>query len=173
MFEQAILTSLGMGTIMALTVCMPNSMRLLKTFGWIPTRRDPKYTFGTALGRLHVQGLIILKDDVCKITDKGKNFLWKLESKYIIIEKPKRWDKRWRLIMFDIKEQDRFQRDAVRVMLQNIGCVRLQNSVWVFPYDCEEAVTLLKANYKIGEELLYVIADEIGEDSWLRKHFKL
>jgi len=58
-------------------------------------------------------------------------------------------------------------------MLQNVGCVRLQNSVWVYPYDCEEVVELLKANYKIGEELLYIIAEKIEGDQWLKKYFKL
>jgi CRISPR/Cas system-associated endoribonuclease Cas2 len=174
-FEQAILATLQLGMMVGLAVFMPNSMRILKLLGWTPTKRDPKYTFGSALDRLEQKGLVIKNEEKqsYRITIKGKLFLWKLESKYLAIEKPKRWDKRWRLIIFDIKEKDRFQRDAVRVMLQNIGCIHLQNSVWVYPYDCEEAIALLKANHEIGQEVLYIIAEKIEEDQWLRKYFNL
>jgi DNA-binding transcriptional regulator PaaX len=174
-FEQAILTALQLGTILGLAIFAPNAMRIIKLLGWMPSKRDPKYTFGNALERLRQKGLIIAdkEKNSFRITEKGKLFLWKLESKYLTLEKPKKWDKRWRLIIFDIKESDRFQRDAIRVMLQNIGCVRLQNSVWAFPYDCEEVISLLKLNYKIGEEVLYIIAEKVEGDEWLKKYFKL
>src|SRR3989344_3660187 len=180
MFEQAIRTTLKLGTIIGLAVLAPNAMRIIKLFGWVPTKRNPIYSFDDAITRLKRKGFIRFesgdkdnKNKFLKITDKGKLFLWKLESKYITLPRPNKWDRRWRLIIFDIKEQERFHRDTVRVMLQNIGCVRLQNSVWVYPYDCEEAITLLKANYKIGEEVLYIIAEKIEEDTWLKKYFKL
>jgi len=54
-----------------------------------------------------------------------------------------------------------------------IGFVRLQNSVWVYPYDCEDLVKLLKADFRIGREVLYVIADSIENDMWMRKEFSL
>ncbi len=176
-FDQAILTTLKLGTIVSLAIMAPNAMRIIKLFGWIPSKRNPMYTFEGVIERLKRRKLIQQENKNSKksfqITDKGKLFLWKLESKYIKLSIPKKWDKKWRLIIFDIKEQDRFHRDAVRVMLQNIGCVKLQNSVWVYPYDCEGVITLLKANYEIGEEVLYVIAEIIEEDAWLRKYFKL
>lgn len=174
-FEQAILTTLKIGTIVTFAIMFPNALRVIKMLGWLPTKRDPKYSFENALTRLKQKGLVKAGGDKnsLQITDKGKLFLWKVESRYLTLKKPSKWDKRWRLIIFDIKEQDRSHRDAVRVMLQNIGCVRLQNSVWVYPYDCEEVITLLKMNYKIGEEVLYIIAEKIEEDLWLKKHFKL
>jgi len=177
MFQEAILTSLKLGTILSVGLLMPNAIRVIKMLGWIPTARDPKYSLQSAIIRLKKKGLIIAekKDgkDFYKITQKGKLYLWKYESQAFKIKKPKKWDKRWRLIIFDIPEKERFQRDATRVMLQNIGCVCLQNSVWVYPYDCEEVVTLLKSNYKMGEEVLYIIAEKIEGDEWLKKYFKL
>ncbi|KKQ77673.1 MAG: hypothetical protein A3A96_01175 [Candidatus Zambryskibacteria bacterium RIFCSPLOWO2_01_FULL_39_39] len=177
LFHQAILTTLKVSGFITLAVCAPNALGILKTCGWIGTKKNPIYNLMGTVQKLEDKGFIEIKKnrdgEHLKITNKGKLFLWKLESKHLVIKKPKKWDKRWRLIVFDIKEQDRFQRDATRVMLQNIGCVRLQNSVWAFPYDCEEVVTLLKAHYEIGEEVLYIIAEKIENDSWLKKHFKL
>jgi DNA-binding transcriptional regulator PaaX len=176
-FEQAILESLKMGTVISAAILAPNTLKILKLLGWLPTVRDPKYSLENAIERLKRKELIFLqkKDgkNFYKITQKGKFYLWKFESKAFTIKKPKKWDKRWRLIIFDIPEKERFQRDAIRVMLQNIGCVCLQNSVWVHPYDCEEVVDLLKINYEIGEEVLYIIAEKIEGDEWLKKHFKL
>jgi hypothetical protein len=53
------------------------------------------------------------------------------------------------------------------------GFVRLQDSVWVYPYDCEDIITLLKAEYRIGDDMRYMIVDSIERDSALRRHFKL
>lgn len=77
------------------------------------------------------------------------------------------------MVAFDIKEYKRSVRDQIRRELQACGLVKLQQSIWVFPYDCSDLITLLKADYKIGKELLYVRADQIEQDAWLRKHFKL
>ncbi|MEK7116812.1 MAG: hypothetical protein AAB837_01435 [Patescibacteria group bacterium] len=176
-FHQAILTTLKVGGFVTLAVCAPNALSILKTCGWISTRRNPVYNLLSTIQKLEDKDFIEIKKDKegehLKITDKGKLFLWKLESKHLVLKKPRKWDKRWRMIIFDIKEKERFQRDAIRLMLQNIGCVCLQNSVWVYPYDCEEVITLLKVSYEIGEEVLYVIAEKIENDYWLKKHFKL
>jgi len=51
--------------------------------------------------------------------------------------------------------------------------MRLQNSVWVYPYDCEDLITLLKADFEIGKEVLYVIADKIENEKVLLKDFGL
>jgi len=49
----------------------------------------------------------------------------------------------------------------------------LQDSVWVYPYDCEDFINLMKADFKIGKDLLYVVADKIENDKFLAQHFKL
>ena len=54
-----------------------------------------------------------------------------------------------------------------------IGFLRLKDSVWVYPYDCEDLVTLMKADFKIGKDILYIIAETIENDSWLKKEFGL
>ena len=64
-------------------------------------------------------------------------------------------------------------RDKIRLTLNSIGFVKLQDSVWVYPYPCEDLIVLLKADFKIGKDLLYIIADSVENDSELQKLFNL
>lgn len=43
----------------------------------------------------------------------------------------------------------------------------------MYPYDCEDLVTLLKADFKIGKELVYMIVENIEYDRDLKKLFCL
>ena len=54
-----------------------------------------------------------------------------------------------------------------------IGFKRLQDSVWIYPYNCEEVVTLLKADLDVGKALLYMIVDTLEDDEEIKKYFDL
>ncbi len=57
--------------------------------------------------------------------------------------------------------------------MRSFGFVKLQESVWVYPYECERVIALLKAQYKMGKELVYIVAGEIENNDWLKKEFGL
>ena len=61
----------------------------------------------------------------------------------------------------------------MRRTIESVGFVKLQQSVWVYPYDCEDFITLMKADFKIGKDVLYVIADKIEYDRPLKEMFEL
>ena len=61
----------------------------------------------------------------------------------------------------------------MRSTLNRLGFVKLQNSVWVFPYDCEELVVMLKSNLFLGKDVLYMTVDNIENDKWLKETFGL
>ncbi len=73
--------------------------------------------------------------------------------------------------MFDIPQYRRLDRDHLRQVVRACGFLRLQDSVWVFPYDCEELIMLLKADMRIGKDVLYAIVETIENDGWIKKHF--
>ena len=89
------------------------------------------------------------------------------------LNKRKRWDKHWRVIIFDIPERRRGTRDRLRIVMREAGFYRLQDSVWLYPHDCEDFVTLLKADLKIGAAVLYMVVEKIENDSKLKEHFLL
>jgi len=141
-------------------------------------RAKLRYQYRTALGRLATLGLVTFekKDgkSYARITDAGRKKLkFELEKQKLDLSKKRRWNGRWRVVIFDVPERRRKTRDRLRILMQELGFVRLQDSVWVFPYDCEDFVALLKAELKIGSAVLYMVVEEIENDKHLREHFGL
>lgn len=110
---------------------------------------------------------------IVRLTKRGENRLLKYQLREVSIKKPRSWDKKWRVIIFDIKENIRGKRDAFRNGLCDLGFKRLQNSVWVYPYECEEVIVMLKSHFNFGKDVLYMIVENIENDRWLREEFGL
>jgi DNA-binding transcriptional regulator PaaX len=90
-----------------------------------------------------------------------------------VMEKPLKWDGRWRIIVFDIPEDSRDKRDALRFLLKKNSYIKLQASVFISPYPLNrEAVDYLKQSKLIGY-IRIIRADEIDDDKDLRKKFNL
>ena len=75
--------------------------------------------------------------------------------------------------MFDVWERRRVTRDELRRALEEFGFVKIQNSVWAYPYPCEKLLVFLRTSLKLGRGILYMVVEEIEGDEALRKHFKL
>jgi len=75
--------------------------------------------------------------------------------------------------MFDIQEDKRKIRNLLRFHLKKVGFIQAQGSVWVYPYPCEEIVTIIKANFKLNDEVIYLTAESFEKDSYFRNFFKL
>ena len=137
-----------------------------------------RYYMKSTFGRLASQGLIEFKKTekgriYARLTDKGRNELLKYKLEKLIVNRPRRWDEKWRIVVYDIQELKRRARDQMRQELINLGFIYLQNSVWVYPYECDEFITLLKTYYGLGKSLLYLVVDKLEDDSWLRERFNL
>lgn len=107
------------------------------------------------------------------LTEKGERYLTEYEEGRKELPRPEKWDGKYRILIFDIWEKHRHKRDALRDFLVRLGFLRLQDSVWVYPYECEEIATLLKSRFRVGNGLLYIVAESIENDRWLRKAFDL
>jgi len=136
-----------------------------------------KYSVNRSWNRLKNEGLIIFEQTkngtFARLTPKGETKLRQFELKDYQFERPRCWDGKWRMLIFDVKEKRKNTREKIRSTLKQIGFHYLQDSVWIFPYDCEDLVMLLKADFKIGKDLLYVIADSIENDRRIREVFNL
>src|SRR3989344_5703201 len=68
-----------------------------------------KYSFNRSLVRLRENGLIVWektsRGSFVRLTTKGEAKLRQLELNNYKIKKPKRWDGKWRLLAFDIREE--------------------------------------------------------------------
>lgn len=175
--QHAILATVSVAGILAVGLMAPNAISLLRTLG-LDEKLSQKFDKSKnaiyfARRRLVKKGLLTYENGFLKMTEKGRETLRHLEFQNFKHTIPKRWDKKWRILIFDIKEKQRGVRDKLRITLIAVGFVHLQDSVWVFPYPCEDLVTLLKADFKIGKELLYLIVDTLENDKNLKKVFNL
>ncbi|OHB09947.1 MAG: CRISPR-associated endonuclease Cas2 [Candidatus Zambryskibacteria bacterium RIFCSPLOWO2_12_FULL_45_14] len=127
----------------------------------------------TATNRLKKKGLLKFENRHYSLTADGEKILDRWRRADFKITKPKKWDRRWRIIIFDIPERKKKIRDEIRGILTAVGFQRLQDSVWVYPYDCEDIIGLLKVDYGISRDMLYIIADQIENDKYLRMDFDL
>ena len=165
-----ILGTIGIAGMLGVAMVAPNILGAMGKLGLLPGRRQ-KEIVNRARDRLIVQGLLKRENGFLRLTPKGKAAIRTLEIRGFEIAQPRRWDGKWRVLIFDIPEYRKSLRDKVRRTLETIGFVRLQDSVWVYPHDCEDFVALLKADFKIGKDMLYMIVEELESDRHLKSHF--
>ena len=172
-----LLYTIATAGIISMALVAPNALQSLKLFGFGKRQKNyPTYQINSAVQRLVRKGFLVFEDvgekKFLRLTPKGEK---ELASQKIRGEKRDHgvWDKKWRLVVFDIGEYRRGTRDLLRRELSSFGFVRLQNSVWVYPHDCEDFIVMLKADFKIGKSVLYVVADRIEDDRYLKKLFGL
>lgn len=164
--------------LLTMAVLAPNAIQALSIFGLGRRKYNLNSYLKTTVGKLHRKGLIAFKQDGEKkyiiITSKGEELLAEYELRdYVFPELKKKWDGKWRVVVFDIRECDRSLRNMLRDSLVHIGFRKVQHSVWVFPYDCEEFIFLLKTNFELGKSVLFMTVDILENDKWLREEFGL
>ena len=171
--QRALLAAVAVPGVLAIAVMAPNVLQVLGTFSG--DKYKFKYRLKSVASRLVAKGLVtFVTIDGTKhmeITMKGRELLADMEGKDL--RKKKRWDKRWRVVMFDIPEKKRKSRIRLRIQLQEYGFFHLQDSVWVYPHDCEDFVALLKADLRAGGSILYLVAESMESESVLKSHFEL
>lgn len=87
-------------------------------------------------------------------------------SAEIKITRPKKWDKKWRVVIFDILEKFRGSRDSLRLKLVNLGFIKIQKSVYVYPFPCTEEIVTLSRSLGVEKSVTIMIADIIqGEEN--------
>ncbi len=171
-----VLKTIGMAGLISMAILAPNTIQALDMF-YDRKKYNPKYQVNKAISRLKEKDLIEFHNKNNKIflrlTNKGESELLKYQLQELQIKKPNKWDEKWRIVIFDIKEYKRRVRDELRQTLETFGFLKLQNSVWVHPYECEEIIIMLKSHFHIGKDVLYIIAEKIENDKWLRQEFGL
>jgi CRISPR-associated endonuclease Cas2 len=172
-----ILMIVGSLGFVAVAITAGNAIQLLKYTPLGGKRKFKTYELNKNIKRLIERDLLKITEDkynkYLEVTEKGRKLLLKYELEGLIQEKPKKWDKKYRVVIFDISEQRRKTRDNLRNILRSFGFIQLQGSVWVYPYECQEIIELLKKYLELRQEVIYMTVDSIENDKWLLKKFRL
>jgi DNA-binding transcriptional regulator PaaX len=107
-----------------------------------------------------------------ELTEKGqmKSLTYHFEK---MIIKGENWDGKWRLIVFDIPENKRKGRDALRDKIKKLGFYELQKSVWVFPYECKNEIDFITEFFGLKKYVRFGILESIDNELHLKKIFNL
>ncbi len=174
--QKIILTTIAIAGVLSIALLAPNALRVIKQFSGKKGFHRKKY-LDNAIGNLLKKGFIRFEikngKKFVKLTKKGEERIVKYKIGDVKIKKPLRWDKKWRIVIFDIKEKRKRTREVLRITLNRLGFVKLQNSVWVYPYECEELVVMLKSNLFVGKDVLYMTVEKVENDKWLKENFGL
>lgn len=106
------------------------------------------------------------------ITKKGRSRLERVALDVLEISIPKKWDKKWRLVFFDIPEKHKSGRDALTRKLKELGFYQLQRSVLVHPYPCHTEIEAITLAYGIDQYVSYIETDHIDHQALLMKKFR-
>jgi hypothetical protein len=125
-------------------------------------KRDRK-NFSRLIYRLKKNGFI--KIDNLKnrkaviLTPKGE--IKALKTKYKLLDKKQRKDRKWQMLIFDIPENKRFLRDLLREYLYFLGYRMLQRSIWVCPYDVFKETEYFLRKYSLDSFVRLFLIEEL------------
>lgn len=97
----------------------------------------------------------------------------KFKLRQMVLPKSSSWDGKWRMVIFDVPETNKRTRDSMAKKLKELGFRAIQKSTFIYPFDCEKEIQLIKAYFSLTDELNYIIAKKIDNDKEIRKMFSL
>jgi len=174
--SKEILTGLALGGFIAVCFVAPNFAQVAKLFG-VENSRD-KWRLRRTLFNLTKEKLVEISynkkgEEIIKITGDGEKRVLKYTYNDIKIPVPKKWDKLWRLVIFDIPEAQRRARDALTSKLRELGFYPLQKSVFIFPYECRNEIDFVCEHFKVREYVNYFLVKEPENGEYLEGWFNL
>jgi hypothetical protein len=179
---QVLIGMAGFGLLVFGGAIIPGILIALKGLESSGVRNDrEKYTkkqIDNALGNLRRKKLIkIIKEKdgkyKIKLTNKGKKRFLKLSLETIKIEKPPIWDRKWRIVIFDIPIKYNQARAALRMKMKELGFKQLQKSVWVHPYECEDEILFTAEVFEVDKYVEIITAEKVLHEKVLKKSFCL
>jgi DNA-binding transcriptional regulator PaaX len=170
------LLALAAAGAMTVAVMAPNIVQILG-----PHRRGRRRFYPTdvrrSLRQLERRGLIRATtrsgERTVMLTAAGRTQLayWQLPARHR--RTPRRWDGRWRLVCFDVPDTERTARRVLRQKLCEFGFLQVQKSVYIYPYECNDIVSILQDYFRLRPYLFYATTDHVLNDGRFRRHWSL
>jgi len=108
------------------------------------------------------------------LTKQGAKRAGKYKIDDLKIKKSNVWDKKWRILIFDIADKQRIKREALRGKIKELGLFQLQKSVWVSPYDFKKEMAILRDFFGLANsEMKLIEASDIEDDKLIKDYFNL
>ena len=122
----------------------------------------------TPSGRKNADGTVTLR-----LTQNGKAKALTYNLDGMKIPVMKQWDKKWRIILFDIPGKHKKARDALARVLKNIGCRQFQKSVFINPFECQKEIDFVIEFFSLRSYVHTILADHLDNEFHLKTIFGL
>lgn len=110
---------------------------------------------------------------VLDITKKGIKLVKKYNFKDIKLRKEHKWDKNWRMVLFDIPENKKSARTSLKRKLEQLGFLRYQKSVFIYPYSCKDEIDFISSYFDVEDFVNYIIVKRISDDKKFKEYFNI
>lgn len=122
----------------------------------------------------YIETFVKNKEKYAELTKKGKKYSQFLLLEKIEIDQPEKWDRKWRVVIFDIPEKMHRARDIFRDHLKRLKFIQIQLSVYVYPYECTKKITLLSSALNVSRYVTIMITEIIqGEEKIIEEFIDL
>ena len=177
-----VLILIGAGAFLTASLVMPGLPMALKPFldqkrkneREVWKRFNIPYLKRT-LSRLERQKLIEIDEkngmQIVKITNNGRQRILKMALYNLEIKKPNVWDKRWRLVSFDLPEKLAKTRKILVEYLSAWKFYPLHKSVYLHAYPCLKEVDFLREYLGVGKYVRIFTVIGVENDKQFRKFF--
>lgn len=176
-----VLILLGAGTFLAASLVMPNLPMVLKPFLDEKRKKEANewkkfntWRLKQVLKRMHQQKLVdIVEQDeghLVKISDNGKKKLLKFNLDEMEL-KNKKWDGKWRIIIYDILTGKKEQANLFRRTLKRLKFFQLQRSVYITPFKCYDEIEYLRHVCDVDREVLILTVSGLENETAYREYF--
>lgn len=132
---------------------------------------DPKkaqYALNRSLRGLHESGLVEShfsgQNDYARLTRAGKRkaVSLQLESDSTLVPN---WDGQWRIILLDLPESRKSEREALRYLLKKAGFELLKNSAWISPFPYEHLFMNIKKDLGLTTEMMIMTTNNLDAET--------
>lgn len=136
----------------------------------LKTRQDlveNKYAVTRSLKGLEETGMIehlpTSQGGFTRLTKEGKKKAHsiKLDNDTTLLNTT--WDGSWRIIMLDLPEERKAERESLRYLLKKAGFICLKNSAWISPYPFEHMFYNIKKDLNLSTELVILVTNSVDE----------
>jgi DNA-binding transcriptional regulator PaaX len=154
--------------------------RLLRDLVRVYTRkkRFQRAHFKQDLKRLQERKIITyqeLENGALEIQLAGRGKRLKLQFNYdmLSLNTNVRWDRKWRMVMFDIPHRKKQAREVFRGKLRTLGFYPIQKSVFIVPYVCDKEIEFVASVLNIRQYILFFTLSRFEGEEQLKRHFSL
>ena len=111
-----------------------------------------------------------------QLTNKGQKRVKDFCFEAMEIKKPVKWDKKWRVLIFDIPTKPKIYnqaREALRRKIKDLGFYQMQKSTWVYPYECEDEILFVAELFQVQKHIEILTVEKLLHEDKIKKVFRL